>query len=162
MRTPAREARVVAERLLGPRTRAEAAAFWRVDLEGADMMLLRAGRAFEAALDGRALGPPLEFGIEASQARALAEALDGAPPPAEVAGLAKLLLELGQHREAASAKLRTLQVEAEHSPARRVETWARRAAIALVIGLTLFFYWREQHKTAQPPRFEERTPPRGR
>jgi hypothetical protein len=159
MRAPPREAKVLSERLLANRSRAEAAAYWGIGLLAADVLVLRAGRALEAALEGAALAPPLAFGLEATEARALA-GLE-APGPS-VAPLAALLRELNAQREPVTAHWRRLQAEAERSPRQQAETWARRGAVLLVIGLTAFFYWREQTKGPQAPRYEPRIPIRSR
>lgn len=156
MRAPAREAKVLTERLLVPRTRAEAAAYWGVPIPSADVMLLRAARVLETARSGAAPSPPLEFGLEASQAQALAEALDGAPPAPELAALCAVLQSIHEQRVPVAQHLRRLQELEEHSPRRRAETWARRGAILLVLGLSAYFLRREQNK----PRFEPRPAPR--
>jgi hypothetical protein len=162
MRAPPRDTKVLSEWLLEGRGRAEAAAYWGVREDAADLMLLRAARALEAALANRAPGPPAEFGLEASHARALADALAGAPPAADLALLAGLVKELVAHRDAVQARYRELQDQYEASPQARNETWGRRLAIVLVLALTAYFYWAEKNRPPEPRRFEERTPIRGR
>jgi hypothetical protein len=153
-RTPPREARVVYERLVAGKTRAEAAAYWGVSREAGDVLLLRAALAFESG----AIPTAAPFGIEATTARALGDALEGSAPAPEVAQLSALLHEVLAQKTEVDTAWRELQRAAEASPRRRVETWARRAAIVAIIGLTAFFYWREKNKPPVRPHLEQRIP----
>jgi hypothetical protein len=154
-RTPPREARVVYERVVAGKTRAEAAAYWGVSREAGDVMLWRAAQAFQTG----SIAPAAPFGLEATSARALADALEGSPAAPEIAALNALLQEVLAQKAAVDAAWRELQRAAEASPGRRAETWARRAAIVAIVALTAYFYWREKNKPPEPrPRLEERIP----
>lgn len=153
-RTPPREARVIYERVVAGKTRAEAAAYWGVTREAGDVMLWRAAQAFESGT----IAAAAPFGLEATSARALGDALEGAPPAPEVAGLSALLKEVLAQQTEVDAAWRELQRAAEASPRRRIESWARRAAIVAIIALTAFFYWREKNQPPTRPHLEPRIP----
>lgn len=159
---PPREARILADRLLHGRTRAEAAALWGVGPDAADLMLLRAARAFEAALAQRPAAAPPEFGLEATLARELAGALEGRPASAPAEALAAPLRQVVAEKAAVQSRWQALVLEAEASPRRRLETWARRLAILAILALVAFFEWRSQHKEKQPVRYEPRPANRSR
>lgn len=159
---PPRDARLLADRLLHGRTRDEAALLWGVSRDAADLMFLRAARAFEAALAPRAPDGPVEFGLEATLARELAEALEGRPAQGPAAALAAPLAQLSAQKAEVQARWRRLQEEDEASPRRQLETWGRRVAILAILGLVAFFEWRNQTKEKQPVRYEPRPANRSR
>jgi hypothetical protein len=58
----------------------------------------------------------------------------------------QLLLQLQRNREALEQRLQRAAAEFEQSPDRKREELFRYLAIALVIALSAFFYWKEQQK----------------
>lgn len=126
------------------------------------------------ALKGEALDSlATAFAIEASQARllvlrALLDVQSGGTarvPDADEPALAALVLDDpgGSHELAQLVKklrsnateleqrLQRAAEEFERSPDRGRDEWLRRLAIALVIGLTAFFYLAERNKPRPPP-----------
>lgn len=63
----------------------------------------------------------------------------------------KLWDQLTLHREALKVRLDQSAAAFAASPDRIRDEWLRRIAIVVVIALTAFFYWREQHKPRPPP-----------
>ena len=120
-RTPARSAQILSHRLLDGRAREACAALYGLNLGQWDVLFLRAVRDFERAL-GRA--PP----DDDSEAEHIS------------VGLTPELHALAQHRDEVKRLLERAAAEYEASPRFAVELWARRLAIAAIIGLTLYFY----------------------
>ena len=63
----------------------------------------------------------------------------------------ELLELLKAHRAPLQARLAEAAQAYAASPDRNRDEWLRRLAIVVVLALTAFFYWREQHKPRPPP-----------
>lgn len=71
--------------------------------------------------------------------------------PASSHELAQLVSKLRSNAGPLDEKLARAADDFERSPDRGRDEWLRRLAIALVIGLSAYFYWREQNKPRPPP-----------
>lgn len=134
---------VLLRRFVEQRTRAEFATLYGLSLEHADLLVWKAARSFEAALAGRDEPGPLPFEQEQASASAMVEAN---PVP---------ITQLVEQREPLQRALHQAALEAEASPARAREEWLRRIAIAVVLALASYFYWRD-HYAPKERRFEPR------
>lgn len=72
------------------------------------------------------------------------------PGDGEGARARKLWDQLVEHREALTQKLDKAAAAYAASPDRDRDEWVRRLAIALVLALTAYFYWRDQTKPLPP------------
>lgn len=145
-RMPPRSAEVVKALALGGLDRAGMAERYGISPEAADVLTWRAARDLVAAIKNTR-EPPLPHEVELREAKALADALSSRSPHP----LATPLLEIVAEREEVRAALAKAAAEAERSPARARETWLRRLAIAVLLALTAYFFWREQTKPLPPP-----------
>ena len=136
-----RSMQVLLRRFVEQRSRDQLATLYGLTLEQADLLVWRAARSFEAALAGHGEPGPLPLVEELEQAQRLAEN----PSPALVA--------ISELREPLQQALDRAAEEAEASPARAQEEWLRRVAIALVLAVAGYFYWRENYgpKERKPP-----------
>lgn len=161
-RTPPRSAEVLSRVALDGWTVPTLAERYGVPAASASVLLLRSLRDFDAAAN-RAPTParPLPDADEAVQAEALARALEGGATSDAVRPLAEALRALATHREGVKRRLAEAERLAAESPARRRETWLRRIAIVVVLALSAWFYWREQHEPPPAPRPRPALPPGG-
>ncbi len=140
---PPRSAEVVKRVALEGLGPLEVGALFGVDLARAEVLVFRAfldvhsGGAARLSDEAEATAVPAFFGR--------GEGGD------TVRALRELEAGLRAHREALEAQLEAAARAWESSPARAREEWLRRAAIVLVLALSAFFYWREQHKPRPPP-----------
>jgi len=149
-RCPPRSVEVLLCAQPGPQVLAGLAAHYATGDDAAARLLLRAARDFRFAAEGRPVpARPLPDADEAALARALADALSGQAAGADVTALAEDVTALASHAEALRERLAAAAAEAERSPAGTRELWLRRLAIALILALTAWSWWRDRH--APPP-----------
>lgn len=150
---PPRSAEVVKRVTLEGLPLAELAALYGVDGPRAEVLVFRA--FLDVHSGGTAVLPDAE---EATEVRAFFSGAGGgtAPPLRALRG------QLEANREALRALLEQAAAEWERSPARGREEWLRRLAIVLVLALSAFFYWREQHKPRPPPERRPTVAPQGK
>lgn len=128
-------------RFLQARPERECAGLLGIDERALRIHLVRALGALAASLDGRP-APLLSDDEERALSRGLSEAPRDAPAPAR--RLDELAAALTEHGPRIDAALRRAQLEAELSPARVREDWARRIAIGALVLLAAFFYWKNE------------------
>jgi hypothetical protein len=159
-------ARFVAQTDSGPgRDRARFATFYGVELPAADLLLFRAAREFEAALDGVPPSPPRDFDDEQRASAELVAALESPTPPMSqrLGRLVDALRALTTHAATIRDRLSAAERAELESPEYARETWLRRIAIVLVLALSGWFYlkddlvrrWRQWTTDVTQP-----TPPR--
>lgn len=85
--------------------------------------------------------------------------LSAAPGSGEGAQARKLWDRLTQSRDALKVKLDRAAAEHAASPDRDRDEWLRRIAIVMVLALTAYFWWREEHKPRPPPQKRPITAP---
>lgn len=121
------------------------AAFYGVSDGAAGVLLWRAAREFEAAVDGKTSPAPEDDAVELRDAQHLARALlDEVTAPPRFTSLAGHLRELTRHAEALRQRLADAERAELSSPAYVRETWLRRIAIVIVLALSAWFYWRAE------------------
>ena len=138
-----RQLQVLLRRVVERRTREQFALLYGIDTEQADLLVWRAIRSFEAALASAPEPPVLSFDQETAEARALANEPE---LPPYIRGLA-------EHSDDIEAGIERAEREAEASPSRSRENWLRRLAIALVLVIAAYLYWRDTYapKERRPP-----------
>jgi hypothetical protein len=163
LRTPPRSAEVLSRVALDGWTVSTLAERYGIELASARRLLLRAARDFDAAAHhARTPAPPLADDVEQALADALAASLDGQAPSEAVRPLADALAALARHRDEVKRRLSEAELVAASSPARRRERWLNRLAIAALLALSAWLYWREQHQPPPAPPPRPALPPGGR
>ena len=119
------------------------ATLYGVDEARAQVLVFRA--LLDVATGGNGRVPD---GREATEVAAM---VLGSGSSAEGAEVRSLWDRLAQERVALTVMLEKSAVEFAASPDRQRDEWLRRLAIVVVLALTAFFYWREQHKPLPPP-----------
>lgn len=104
---------------------------------------------------------PNEAPASASDERPSAAARGVDASADEVRPLAELLAALATHRDGLKRRLADAEAAAARSPARAREVWLRRLAIAVILALTAYFYWRDQHAPPPPSLPRPALPPGG-
>ena len=150
---PPRSAEVVKRVTLDGLDLAALAGLFGVDEERARVLVFR---AFLDVHSGGAAAVP-----DAEEARELRAFFAGEAGPVATP-LLTLRAQLEANRDALRARLEAAAKEWEASPAREREEWLRRLAIVLVLALSAFFYWREQHKPRPPPERRPTVVPQGK
>ena len=132
---------VLLRRFVEVRPREQFSELYGLDLDQGDLLVWKAGRSFDAALQRLPEPGPLPLDEELRAAKVFAEA----PSPS--------VLALTEHREAIQQALIKAEQEAEASPARARENWLRRIAIVAVLAAAGYFYWRDKYgpKERRPP-----------
>ncbi|MEW6433822.1 MAG: sigma factor-like helix-turn-helix DNA-binding protein [Myxococcota bacterium] len=118
-----------------------------------------APHAPQTAAGARAAGRH-EPGAAGLRGDALERTADAAPAE-QVKPLADVLGALAAHRDGLKRRLADAEAAAARSPARAREVWLRRIAIAVILALTAYFYWRDQHAPPPPPLPRPALPPGG-
>lgn len=142
-RMPPRLMLVLVQRFIEPRTPAEFATLYGLDEPHAELLVFKAARSLDAALAGQPEPGPIPLDQEWAGAKALST---GLPPH---------LADLVSQKATLTVALQRAALEAEASPARAREEWLRKIAIALVLGLAAYFYWRD-HYAQKEWRYEPR------
>ena len=88
---------------------------------------------------------------DAREAAEVATMIAPASATGEGAQARRLMDRLAQHREVLQVMLEKSATDFAASPDRQRDERLRRFAIAVVLALTAFFYWREQNKPHPPP-----------
>lgn len=139
-------ARFVAAAPGGPgRTTAAFATFYGISEPAAGVLLWRAAREFEAALEGAPAAVERDD-TDQQSAGLLQQALSsgGAVEATRFTHLASHLRELTTHADALRQRLAEAERAELTSPAYVRETWLRRIAIVVVLALSAWFYWRAE------------------
>jgi hypothetical protein len=150
--TPSRSAEILTRVSLDEWTLPELASRYGVPETSAATLLLRAARDFRAVAEGtRTPAPPLPDAAEAALATHLAQALQQASEqvPPEVRAHWDDLHALRVAREELRRRLEEAEAAAARAPSRMYESWLRRLAIAAILALSAWLYWRDRH--AAPP-----------
>lgn len=123
------------------------ASLYGVSERAAAVLLLRATRELDAALQDRAaVAAPHERELEA-----LPTFLDAWGRRAPVGPAASLVASAARRDELDAARA-AAAAEAERSPRRRRETWLRWLTVALIVALSVFLSWRElTQRPVEPP-----------
>ncbi len=134
---------VLLRRYVEVRSREQFSELYGLELDLADLLVFKAGRSFDAALQRLPEPGHLPLDEELRAAKAFAEAPS------------RSVLALTEHREAIQQALIKAEQEAEASPARARENWLRRIAIVTVLAVAGYFYWRDtygpkEHKPPEP------------
>ncbi len=138
MRMPPRLMQVLLRRFVENRTRADFASLYGLDVAHGDVLVFKAERAFAAALSEREESLPPAAEDEWVQSQNLAE---GLPPHLQV------LIDQGAEVQEA---LHLAEVFEAQSPRRARIEWLRRIAIAAILAIAAFSYWRERNGPKKP------------
>lgn len=154
---PVRSAEIVKRVALAGMDFPQLAALFGVDVPRAQVL------AFRAFLDvlsgGRARVPDEREPVEVEQ---MVRPLTPARSPlsqGEGVRVRQLWDQLSEHRIELELMLERSATAFAASPDRKRDEWLRLAAIALVLALTAFFYYREQNKPRPPPQRRPTTAP---
>jgi hypothetical protein len=161
-RCPPRSAEVLARVSHDGWSVVQLATRYGISESAAAVLLLRCARDFRFAAEGRAVpAMPLPDAEEQALATKLTAAL---ATPAEASpdmrAHAEDLAALTHHRQELRRRLEAAQAEAERSPARTRELWLRRVAIALILALTAWTWWRGPPAPPEKPALPRANLPR--
>lgn len=140
---PPRSAEIVKRVALAGMDFSQVAQLYGVDVPRAQVLVFRA--LLDVASGGTARIPD---GREGSEVQSMV-----GPPASQGEGLEarRLWDQLTRHRDELQVRLQQSAAAFAASPDRVRDEWLRRLAIVVVIALTAFFYWREQHQPHPPP-----------
>lgn len=119
------------------------ATLYAIDLPRAQILLFRA--LLDVGSGGKTRVP------DSREPAEVAAMLEGTAGTGEGAEARRLWERLKAHREELKARLAKSAADYAASPDRDRDELFRRVAIVVVLALTAFFYWREQHKPLPPP-----------
>jgi hypothetical protein len=122
---PARSQQIFAHRFLEERTPEQCAALYGLTLAQWDVLFLGAVNDLEAVL--------------------------GLPPSPSLPGPSRELESLQAQRAEVKALIQQAHRDYEASPAYSTETWLRRIAIIVILGLTAFYWWRDRNREKPIP-----------